>query len=308
MTDELPETAEDDTSRPARRAAFEIERQLALPLAPGLYLVATPIGHLADITLRAIAVLARADIIYCEDTRHSRTLLSHYTIRAPLRPYHEHNAEEQRPRVLKDLADGRTVALISDAGTPLISDPGFKLVREATAAGYDVTAVPGPSAALAALTVAGLPTDAFFFAGFLPAKEGARKSRLAELAAVPATLVFFEAPTRAADTLADLATELGNREAALARELTKLHEDVRRARLADLARTFADTPPKGEVVIVVGPPEAGEVSDSAIEESLVPILETVSIRDASRIVADTLKVPKARVYDVALGLKRRERS
>jgi len=306
--DEPSGTAQDDVPQTARRVAFEIERQLGLPLAPGLYLVATPIGHLADITLRAIAVLARADVIYCEDTRHSRTLLSHYTIRAPLRPYHEHNAEEQRPRVLRDLADGRAVALISDAGTPLISDPGFKLVREATAAGHDVTAVPGPSAALAALTVAGLPTDAFFFAGFLPAKEGARKSRLAELAAVPATLVFFEAPTRAAETLADLASELGNREAALARELTKLYEDVHRARLADLARAFADTPPKGEVVIVVGPPEAGEVSDTAIEESLIPILETVSLRDASRIVADTLKVPKARVYDVALALKRRERS
>ncbi len=308
MTDEPPETSEDGAPQTARRAAFEIARQQGLPLDPGLYIVATPIGHLADITLRALAILARADVIYCEDTRHSRTLLSHYAIRAPLRPYHEHNAEEQRPRVLKDLADGRAVALISDAGTPLISDPGFKLVREATAAGHTVTAVPGPSAALAALTVAGLPTDAFFFAGFLPAKEGARKSRLAELAAVPATLVFFEAPTRAAETLADLATELGNREATLARELTKLHEDVRRARLADLASEFADAPPKGEVVIVVGPPEQAEVSDAAIEASLTPILESLSIRDASRIVADTLKVPKGRVYDVALALKRRGRT
>jgi 16S rRNA (cytidine1402-2'-O)-methyltransferase len=308
MNDEPPEIVSDGTPATARRVAVETARQLALALDPGLYLVATPIGNLADITLRALAVLARADVVYCEDTRHSRTLLAHYAIRTPMRPYHEHNAEEQRPRVLRDLADGRVVALISDAGTPLVSDPGFKLVRDAAAAGHRVHAVPGPSAALAAVTVAGLPTDAFFFAGFLPAREGARKARLAELAAVPATLVFFEAPTRAAETLADLAAELGNREAALARELTKLHEDVRRARLADLAQAFADEPPRGEVVIVVAPPEAGEVSDALIEASLAPALESLSIRDASRMVADTLKVPKGRVYDVALGLKRRERS
>jgi 16S rRNA (cytidine1402-2'-O)-methyltransferase len=306
MSDEPPEPQKADGT--VGRVAFEIGRQLGLPLAPGLYLVATPIGHLADITLRAIATLARADVVYCEDTRHSRTLVAHYAIRAPLKPYHEHNAEEQRPRVLKDLAEGRAVALISDAGTPLISDPGFKLVREAAAAGHRVIAVPGPSATLAALTVAGLPTDAFFFAGFLPAKEGARKSRLAELADVPGTLVFFEAPTRTAATLADLATTLGNREAALARELTKLHEDVRRAPLADLAKGCEADPPKGEVVILVGPPTAGEVSDAMIEESLAPALASLSLRDASRVVADTLKVPKGRVYDVALTLKRRERS
>jgi 16S rRNA (cytidine1402-2'-O)-methyltransferase len=307
MSDGPPETLKVNIPATTGRVAFEIERQLGLPLDPGLYLVATPIGHLADMSLRAIAILARADVVYCEDTRHSRTLFAHYAIRATLRPYHEHNAEEQRPRVLNDLADGRAVALISDAGTPLVSDPGFKLVREAAAAGHPVIAVPGASATLAALTVSGLPTDAFFFAGFLPAKEGARKARVAELAAVPGTIVFFEAPTRVAGTLADLASELGNREAAVARELTKLHEDVRRARLADLATHFGATPPKGEVVIVVGPPEAGEVSDATIEASLGPALESLSIRDASRVVSDTLKVPKARVYDVALGLKRRER-
>ncbi len=308
MMDAPPERTADGVSATVGRVAFEIERQLGLPLAPGLYLVATPIGHLADMTLRAIAVLARADVVYCEDTRRSRTLLAHYAARTPLRPYHEHNAEEQRPRVLKELADGRVVALISDAGTPLISDPGFKLVREAAAAGHAVMAVPGPSAALAALTVAGLPTDAFFFAGFLPARGGARRSRLAELAAVPATLLFFEAPTRTADTLADLAAGLGNREAAVARELTKLHEDVRRARLADLAHALALDPPKGEVVIVVGPPEAGEVTDAEIAARLAPALESLSLRDASRLVAETLNVPKGRVYDVALGLKRGERS
>lgn len=308
MSDEPSETTKQDGAGTARRVTFEIERQLALPLAPGLYLVATPIGHLADMTLRAIATLARADVVYCEDTRHSRTLLAHYAIRTPLRPYHEHNAEEQRPRILRELEDGRAVALISDAGTPLISDPGFKLVRDVAAAGHTVIAVPGPSAALAAVTVSGQPTDAFFFAGFLPAKEGARRSRLTELAAVPATLVFFEAPTRTAATLADIAIELGNREAAVARELTKLHEDVRRGPLEELARAFENDAPKGELVIVVGPPEQREISDTLIEESLAPVLESLSLRDASRMVAETLKVPKARVYDVALALKRRERS
>lgn len=308
MSDEEPENSTNDAPATTARVAFEIERQIGLPLAPGLYLVATPIGHLADITLRAVATLARADVIYCEDTRHSRTLLAHYAIRAPLRPYHEHNADEQRPRVLKDLDDGRVVALISDAGTPLVSDPGFKLVREATARGHLVTAIPGPSATLAALSVAGQPTDAFFFAGFLPAKGGARKSRAAELAAVPGTLVFFEAPTRLAQALADLAAVLGNRPAAVARELTKLHEEVRRAPLADLAQDFESNPPKGEVVIVVAPPGDIEVSDAMIEAKLTPALEDLSLRDASRVVADALHIPKARVYDLALAMKRGPRS
>jgi len=307
MGDEARRSGEEraDAGAPARAAAREVERQLGLPLAPGLYLVATPIGHLADITLRALAVLARADVVYCEDTRHSRTLLARYGIRASLRAYHEHNAETERPRVMKELADGRTVALISDAGTPLVSDPGFKLVRDAAAEGHAVIAVPGPSATLAAVTVSGLPTDAFFFGGFLPAKEGARKTRIAELAAIPGTLVLFEAPTRAAQTLQDLATGLGDREAALVRELTKLHEEVRRDRLAGLARAFAADPPKGEVVIVVGPPAESAASDAEIEDSLTPALESMSLRDAAKVVAERLNVPKARVYDLALGLKRR---
>ncbi len=306
MSDDPRQSETTEPSATVGRIAFESERQLAQPLAPGLYLVSTPIGHLADMSLRAIATLARADVVYCEDTRHSRTLLAHYAIRAPLRPYHEHNAEEQRPRILGELAAGRTVALISDAGTPLISDPGFKLVRDAAAAGHTVTAVPGASAALAALTVAGLPTDAFFFAGFLPAKEGARKARLSELASIPATLVFFEAPNRAAATLADLRDTLGTREAALARELTKLHEEVRRAPLAELAEKVERDPPKGEVVIVVGPPMDEDVTDATIAERLAPALETLSLRDATKMVSDTLKVPKARVYDIALDLKRRK--
>ncbi len=303
---EAAEAAETGASTTPARVAFELARELSLPLAPGLYLVATPIGNLADITLRAITTLARADVVYCEDTRHSRTLLAHYAIRATMRPYHEHNAEEQRPRILHELTQGRSIALISDAGTPLISDPGFKLVRDAVMEGHGVVAIPGASASLAALTVGGLPTDAFFFAGFLPPREGARKARIGDLAAVPGTLVVYEAPTRAAETLADLAAVLGDRPAALARELTKLHEEVRRGPLTELARHFVAEPPKGEVVILVGPPGEAEVSDAVIEAKLTSALAAMSTRDATRIVAETLKVPKARVYDLALGLKRRD--
>lgn len=305
MSDETTAKEAAPQSSAVSRVAFELERQLGLPLAPGLYLVATPIGHLADISLRAIATLARADVVYCEDTRHSRTLMAHYALRAPLRPYHEHNADEQRPRILQELADQRAVALISDAGTPLISDPGYKLVRDASAEGHTVVAVPGASALLAGLTVTGLPTDAFFFAGFLPPKEGARKTRIADLAQVPGTLVFFEAPTRVGDTLLDLASVLGNREAAVARELTKLHEDVRRAPLTELAALYAGEATKGEVVILVAPPGDVDVSDEAITEHLSSALASLSLRDASRVVAEQLKIPKSRVYDLALEMKRR---
>jgi 16S rRNA (cytidine1402-2'-O)-methyltransferase len=288
---------------PAGRAAAEIERLVHAPLPPGLYLVATPIGNLGDITLRALSVLAGADIVYCEDTRHSRTLVSHFAIPATLRPYHEHNAEAQRPAVLAELAEGKAIALISDAGTPLVSDPGWKLVREAIAAGHAVFTIPGPSAVIAALTSAGLPTDAFFFAGFLPAREAARRARIADLATMPATLVFFEAPSRLAAALADLASGLGARPAAVARELTKLYEEVRRAPLPELAAAYADAEPKGEIVILVGPPLAAEVADTAIEERLHAALSEMSVRDAARTVAEVLGVAKARVYDLALKLK-----
>jgi 16S rRNA (cytidine1402-2'-O)-methyltransferase len=289
------------------RAAAEIERLAGSPIAPGLYLVSTPIGNLADITLRALSVLVRADVIYCEDTRHSRTLLSHYSIRATLRPYHEHNAEEQRPRILAELGAGKTVALISDAGTPLISDPGFKLVRDAAVAEHLVVAIPGASAVLTALPVSGLPTDAFFFAGFLPTREGARRTRIEELAGVPGSLVFFESPGRAGAALKDLADVLGTRPAALARELTKLHEDVVRGSLAELAERFANVEPKGEVVLVVGPPAEGMTSDADIEAQLETALKHWSVRDAAKAVSDALKVPKARVYDIALKVKQREK-
>ena len=211
----------------------------AATLDPGLYVVATPIGNLADVTLRALAILAGADAILAEDTRVSRTLLARYGIERPLSPYHEHNAAEARPRALKRIAEGQALALISDAGTPLISDPGYKLVAEAIEQGFAVVAAPGPSAALAALCVAGLPTDRFYFEGFLPPRQSARRERINALAAVPGTLIFYEAAGRLAETLADLALELGPRPAAVARELTKLHEEVRRGALDKLAAEYA---------------------------------------------------------------------
>jgi 16S rRNA (cytidine1402-2'-O)-methyltransferase len=287
----------------AERAAAALHELQAQPLPGGLYVVATPIGNLADVTLRALAVLAQADIIYCEDTRHSRILLARYGMARPTRPYHEHNAAHERPRVLAELAAGKSVALISDAGTPLICDPGYKLVRAAAAAGFPVTALPGPSAALAALASAGLATDAFLFAGFLPPRRTARLARLEELKAVPASLVFFEAPSRLADSLGDIAAVLGDREAAVARELTKMHEEVRRASPAELARWAGEVTPKGEMVIVVGPPLAVVVTDATIVEQLALLVGSISLSDAVRTVAHELGVPRKRVYDLALGLR-----
>jgi 16S rRNA (cytidine1402-2'-O)-methyltransferase len=293
-----------DPSRILARTADEMQRHLEAELAPGLYVVSTPIGNLGDISLRAIAVLARADAVLCEDTRHSRTLLSHFGIGTPARPYHEHNAAKERPRVLADLTAGQRIALISDAGTPLVSDPGWKLVREAIDAGHRVEALPGASATLTALAVGGLPTDAFLFAGFLPPKSVGRRARIAELSAVPATLVFFEAPSRVAEAIADLAAVLGSRPAALARELTKMHEEVRRAPLDQLAAELDGVAIKGEVVILVGPPQEAAVTDDAISARLAPALEEMSLRDAAKAVADALGVPKSRVYD--LGLRTRK--
>ncbi len=289
---------------PARRAAEVLAKLIAEPLPVGLNLVATPIGNLADMTLRALSVLERADIVYCEDTRHSRTLLAHYGIAKQLRPYHEHNGERERPRILAELAAGKSVAVISDAGTPLISDPGYKLVREAIAAGHSVTSLPGPSAVLTALAAAGLATDAFLFAGFLPPRRGARRTRLAELKAVPATLVLFEAPSRLAESLADIDAVLGKREAAVARELTKLHEEVRRGTPAELSQWAGESSPRGEMVILVGPPVAVDVTDESIAARLDEMLSELSLRDAAKAVADELGVPKGRVYDLGLALKR----
>ena len=281
---------------------------IARPLEPGLYLVATPIGNLGDVSLRALAVLARADLIAAEDTRHSKKLLSHFGIGGKLTPYHEHNAERERPRLLARLRAGFSVALISDAGTPLVSDPGYKLVREALDQGLMVTSIPGPSAVLAALTSSGLPTDTFLFAGFLPVKSGPRRNRLAELAAIPSTLVMFETAPRLAKSLADMEAVLGPREAAIAKELTKLHETVTRATLDQLAAKLAVKETlKGEFVVVVAPPSPAEteISDAKIVERLDEALKTRSFRDAVREVTEALKVKRARVYELGLALTRK---
>jgi 16S rRNA (cytidine1402-2'-O)-methyltransferase len=276
----------------------------APPLAGGLYVVATPIGNLADVTLRALSILAGADGILAEDTRVSRTLLARYGIETPVSSYHEHNAAEVRPSALRRIAEGQALALISDAGTPLISDPGYRLVAEAVALSLPVSAAPGPSAALAALCVAGLPTDRFFFEGFLPVKQSARRERINALAAAPGTLIFYEAPGRLADTLADLALELGPRPAAVARELTKLHEEVRRGPLDTLAAEYgASEAPKGEIVIVVGATEARAlISEDALDREIVETLAKLSVKDAAAALAAKHGLPRRRVYARALAL------
>jgi 16S rRNA (cytidine1402-2'-O)-methyltransferase len=279
-------------------------------LAPGLYLVATPIGHLADITLRAIDVLKRADLVACEDTRVTGRLLSHYGIATPTLPYHDHNAERARPELLAHLAEGARVALVSDAGSPLVADPGYKLVRAAAAAGIPVTSVPGPSAAIAALQLSGLPSDRFLFAGFLPAAAGARREALAGLAGAPATLLFFETAPRLADSLTDMAAALGDRPAAVARELTKYFEEVRRDGLAALARHYAEAgPPKGEIAVVVGPPaaDATRIDDAEIDRRLDRALETMSARDAAALVAAEAGLGRRAVYQRAIARAARRR-
>src|SRR5712672_1124407 len=247
----------EDLSEPASRTFAVAGHLLSAPKAvPGLHLVSTPIGNLGDITLRALETLAGVDIIACEDTRITRRLTERYGISALLKPYHEHNAALARPKILERLAQGASIALVSDAGTPLISDPGFKLVREVCAAGHAVIAVPGASSVLTALSVAALPTDRFYFEGFLPSKETARRARLAELARIDATLVMFESGNRISDTLRDLADIMAGRDAAICRELTKLHEEIQRAPIADLAKAADALETRGEFVLVIGPPRA----------------------------------------------------
>ena len=268
----------------------------------GLAIVATPIGNLADITARAVTMLAEADVIACEDTRTTVKLLRAHGIGSPLTPYHEHNAERARPALLARLRRGERVALVSDAGTPLISDPGYKLVRAAIAEGVPVTTAPGPSAPLAALAVSGLPTDRFLFAGFLPPRTGRRKSVLADMASLRASLIFFESPRRLAASLADMAEVLGPREAAVCRELTKLHEEVRRGTLAALAAQYGDAnTPRGEVVVVIGPPDAAEADDDEIDRLLGEALEGASLRDAVDAVAAATGAPRKAVYARALA-------
>ncbi len=300
-------------SRPGLPAAEERRyilagQPVAAPtLPPGLYLAATPIGNLGDITLRALECLAGADLIACEDTRVTRKLLERYGITTPLTPYHEHNTAAARPKLIAQLAAGDAVVLVSDAGTPLISDPGYKLVRAAHDAGLPVTALPGPSAVLAALNFAGLPTDRFFFEGFLPPKETQRRARIAELAHMPATLVFFESGPRLADALADLGAGLGAREAAVCRELTKLHEEVRRGDLAALAADYAaGAETRGEIVVVVAPPSAAEQQQAGdLDELLRRAIARVSVKDAVSEVAMATGRPRREVYARALALAER---
>lgn len=274
------------------------------PLEPGLYVVATPIGNLRDITLRALDVLAAADVVYAEDTRVARKLFGRYGLKAKVSAYHEHNAESARAEILGALAAGARIALISDAGTPMISDPGYKLARAVIAAGHAVIPIPGPSALLAALVSAGLPTDRFLFAGFLPAKESARRAALSDLARIPATLVLYETGPRLVAALADMAHVLGARPAAVARELTKMFEETRRDTLDRLATHYAETgPPKGEIVIVVGPPEEEAVGDEALDIFLREALARGGVKEAAAAAADVLGVTRKRAYARALELK-----
>ena len=283
--------------------AFGLKAEVQ-PVAPGLHVVATPIGNLGDVSFRALSILAAADAVIAEDTRVSKTLLAHYGITTPLVAYHEHNAAVMRPHLIARLEAGGALALISDAGTPLVSDPGFKLVAEAIEKGIPVTSAPGASAVLAALVVAGLPTDRFFFEGFLPHKSGARRQRAAALSHVPGTLVFFESPRRLAESLEDLAAVLGHRPAAVCRELTKRFETVRRGSLPELAAQFAsEPPPKGEIVLVVGPPDEDAAPEAGdVDARLRSALEKHSVKDAAAIVSAETGLPRRKVYARALEL------
>jgi 16S rRNA (cytidine1402-2'-O)-methyltransferase len=277
----------------------------ARPLEPALYLVATPIGNLADITIRALETLAAADVLACEDTRVSRVLLERYGIRRRTTAYHEHNAAEAGPRLMAALEEGQSVALISDAGTPLVSDPGYRLVGEALERGLRVVPIPGPSAALAALTVSGLPSDAFLFAGFLPVKAGQKRTRLEQWQAVPATLIFFESPRRVADTLDAMAQVLGaERRAAVCRELTKTFEEARHGTLGELAAHYsaADTP-KGEVVICVGPAANEEAAPADVDALLIGLAAEMPASKAAAEAARMTGQPKQELYRRLLALK-----
>ena len=275
------------------------------PLSPGLYITATPIGNASDITLRALNVLKSCDAIVAEDTRVTSRLLAIHGISRPLLIYNDHNAPSGRPKLLQRLREGARLARVSDAGTPLVSDPGHKLVTTALEEGIAVHPVPGPSAALAALTISGLPSERFLFAGFLPAKSGERRSTLGELAAVPATLIFFESAQRLADTLRDMSEVLGARTAAVTRELTKLHEEARRGSLTELAAFYADAgAPKGEITLVIGPPPQKITENPVrIDALLAQVLPLMPVRHAATLISDLTGASKRTVYNRAVALK-----
>lgn len=277
---------------------------MADSLEPGLHIVATPIGNLGDLSPRAADTLRRADLILAEDTRVTGKLLNHIGHKTRMQRFDDHSSEEDRSRILSMLGD-HAIALVSDAGTPLISDPGYKLARAARAAGHAVHTVPGPCAAIAALTLAGLPTDRFLFLGFLPAKSAARDNVLAQFCAVDATLILYESGPRLGAALANLTTTLGNRNAAVVREITKLHEECVTGTLTELAERYADAAPKGEIVIVVGPPAKAEpASDVNLDTALVDALNRLSPSRAAAEVAERLGVPRKRAYARALDLSR----
>lgn len=276
----------------------------AASLEPGLYVVATPIGNLRDITLRALDTLSGADIILAEDTRQTRKLLTAYNITTPLSPYHDHNAAKRLPGVIKDLEAGKVIALVSDAGTPLVSDPGFKLVRAAVEAGIDVFPLPGASAVLAGLVKSGLPSDRFMFAGFLPPKSGARKTALEDFTSVKATLVFFETGPRIAACLKDMAEVFGARDAVLTRELTKRYEEARHGSFESLIASVKAEPPRGELVLLVGPPQISERwSESEVISALKVQIPELGVKRASAEIAAQCGWPKRDVYQLALKLK-----
>jgi 16S rRNA (cytidine1402-2'-O)-methyltransferase len=278
-------------------------------LSTGLYLVATPIGNARDITLRALHVLAAADVVFAEDTRVTAKLFAIHELRRPMHSYREHNAEHAERTILAHLSEGRSVALVSDAGTPLISDPGQRLVKAAVAKGFEVTPIPGPSAVLAALTASGLATDRFLFAGFLPARPTERRRAIREVENIAATLVFFEAPNRLAESLTDFVSLLGSRSAVVARELTKMHEEITRGSLPELAAHFAARDEvRGEIVIVVSAPalDAAAPSKTSLDQRLREELTRHPVKDAAAIVAAALGLPRREVYARALELKQQD--
>lgn len=273
-------------------------------LTPGLYVVATPIGNLRDITLRALDVLMAADRVLAEDTRQTGKLLDAFDISAKLTAYHDHNAAGRIPQVLEWLEAGKSIALVSDAGTPLVSDPGFKLVRAAVAAGHEVFPLPGASAVMAGLVKSGLPSDKFLFAGFLPAKAAARKRELESLKLIPATLIFFETGPRIKACLSDIAETLGDRDIVLTRELTKHYEEARRGSCADVINSVTDDPPRGEIVLLVGPPAENASWDEArVSSALLQIIPEEGVKRASAQIADMSGWAKRDVYALALSLK-----
>jgi 16S rRNA (cytidine1402-2'-O)-methyltransferase len=299
-------TDEDVNMRTARGSyrirTLEVE---ARPLEPALYLVATPIGNLGDITLRALETLAAADVVAAEDTRVTRVLLDRFAIAARPYAYHEHNADDVGPKLIAALAQGKSVALVSDAGTPLVSDPGYRLVKEAVAAGYRVIPVPGPSSTITALSASGLPSDSFYFAGFLPQKEKARRDRLEAVKSIPGTLIFFESPHRLPSSLADMAAVLGDREASVCRELTKAFEEFRRGTLGELAGHYAENDNvKGEIVICVAPPDKETAPEGQdLDDLLGLLLQEMTVSRAAAEAARQTGLPKKDLYQRLLALK-----